>query len=91
MNSNLNISPFLDAGGKIKQIPVKRAKRMAVLVYLASKFLCNKDYTEEEVNIIIDEWHTFGDYCSLRRELIDNRLMYRTVNGTRYWIENDSD
>ncbi len=78
---------FLDEEGKIKQLPVKKEVRFVVLAYLAEKFLTDRDYTEKEVNGIIDRWHTFGDYFVLRRELIDNGLLCRTSNGAKYWKE----
>lgn len=77
---------FLE-GGKIKQIPVKMTYKLYVLQYLASKFEAGKEYTEGQVNTIIDEWHTFGDYFILRRELIDSGLMKRLPNGSKYWRE----
>lgn len=77
---------FLE-GDKIRQLPVKSAYRLAVLKYLASKFETGKDYTEAEVNAVIDAWHTFGDYFILRRELIDSGLLKRLPNGSKYWRE----
>lgn len=80
-----SIAVFLDEQGRIKQLPAKGQIKINVLEYLAEKFLFDKDYTEKEVNTIIDSWHTFGDYFLLRRELIDNRLLSRTIDGARYW------
>ncbi len=78
---------FLDEEGKIKQLPAKKEARLTVLAYLAEKFEAGRDYTEKEVNTIIDSWHTFGDYFLLRRELIDSALMQREPDGSRYWRE----
>lgn len=77
---------FLD-GERIKQIPVKAAHKNYVLRYLASKFEPGKDYTEAQVNAVIDQWHTFGDYFILRRELADSGLLRRLPNGLKYWRE----
>lgn len=77
---------FLD-GERIKQIPAKETHKRYVLEYLVSKFDTEREYTEAEVNAIIDEWHTFGDYFILRRELIDSGLMKRLPNGSKYWRE----
>ncbi|MFA9463130.1 MAG: DUF2087 domain-containing protein [Velocimicrobium sp.] len=44
-----------------------------------------RNYSEKEVNSICEKWHTFGDYFILRRELIDNGLLCRVPNGSRYW------
>ncbi len=77
---------FLE-GERIRQLPTKGAHRLLVLKYLASKFETGRDYTEGQVNAIIDDWHTFGDYFILRRELIDCGLLRRLPNGSRYWRE----
>lgn len=79
------IAPFLDADGKIAQMPQKQAKRLLVLTYLASKFEAGRDYREKEVNALCDAWHTFGDYFLLRRELVDSGLLCREADGSRYW------
>ncbi|HWQ80538.1 MAG TPA: DUF2087 domain-containing protein [Anaerovoracaceae bacterium] len=75
---------FLEEG-KIKQIPVRMEYKIYVLKYLTSKFEMGKEYSERQVNAVIDEWHTFGDYFVLRRELIDSGLMKRLPNGSKYW------
>ena len=77
---------FLEKG-KIRQLPVKTAYKRYVMEYLVSKFETGKDYTEAEVNAVIDEWHTFGDCFILRRELIDAGLLKRLPNGSKYWRE----
>jgi hypothetical protein len=81
------IEMFLDDEGRIKQLPSKGEPRRTVLAYLATKFSGCRDYTEKEVNTIIDNWHTFGDYFVLRRELINYQFLYRTRDGVRYWKE----
>lgn len=81
----LSIEVFLDEDGKIKQYPVKRQMKLDILCYLSGKFCLDRDYTEKEVNEIIDAWHTFGDYFLLRRELIDYHFLNRTIDGIRYW------
>ncbi len=83
---NTDISIFLTSEGKIKQIPVPNRTKIPVLNYLAGKFETGRDYSEKEVNRIIDEWHTFNDYFIIRRLLIDYNLLNRTPNGTRYWV-----
>jgi hypothetical protein len=82
------VSRFLE-DGKIKQLPVKETYRRYVLQYLASKFEAETEYTEGRVNAIIDEWHTFGDYFLLRRELINSGLMKRLPDGSKYWRESE--
>ena len=80
-----NIKNFLDSTGKIKAWPAKHKLKFQVLQYLANKFESNHTYTEKEVNEIIKNNHTFGDYFLLRRELIDRKLLLRTRDGYKYW------
>ena len=82
----INISVFLDDTGKIKQIPAPNKTKVPVLHYLAEKFEPGRDYTEKEVNRIIDAWHTFNDYFILRRLLVDYGLLARVPDGSRYWV-----
>ena len=77
---------FLE-GEQIKQVPTKESHKRYVLKYLASKFESGKNYSEAQVNALIDQWHTFGDYFVLRRELIDSGIMKRLPNGSKYWRE----
>ncbi len=79
------IIPFLDENERIKQLPAKFQTKLAVLEYLASKFEIDRDYTEKEVNLMVDNWSTLGDCFLLRRELVDNELLGRTKNGSSYW------
>jgi hypothetical protein len=84
-NTEQTVNRFLDEDGKVKQLPSKRSMRDAVLLYMHGKFEEGRDYTEKEVNAVITDWSTIGDYFLLRRELIDSRLLGRTANGSRYW------
>jgi hypothetical protein len=84
-----DITAFLDDEGKVKIWPSKMKKKLAVLEYIADKFEPGKDYTEKEVNAIINEWHTFGDYFILRRGMADYKLLNRTKDGSRYWKGGD--
>lgn len=82
----INISAFLDDAGKIAQIPVPNRKKIPVLAYLACKFEQEQTYSEKEVNGIINNWHSFGDYFLLRRLLIDHKFLERTPDGAEYWV-----
>jgi len=74
-------------GEQICQLPAKDTHKSLILQYLAAKFETGKDYTEGQVNTLIDECHTFGDYFILRRELIDSGFLKRLPNGSKYWRE----
>ena len=59
--------------------------RYAVLVYLSEHFEKDRIYEEWEVNAVCGEWHTFGDYFLLRRELVESGLLCRKRDGSAYW------
>jgi len=85
MEQKNEIKQFLDDSGKILQLPQRQKSRYALLEYLAGKFEPDSTYSEREVNVICDKWHTFGDYFLLRRELVDNGFLCRERDGSRYW------
>ena len=85
MPATIRISQFLDDEGRVIQLPKKQTARRAVLAYLAGKFDLDTDYTEKQVNILCNSWHTFGDPCFIRRELVDNGLLDRENDCSRYW------
>ena len=82
-----DIKNFLDENGRLKSFPAKRAKKIPALVYLAGKFEPGRSYTEREVNDLLDQWHTFHDPATLRRELYDYRFIDREPSGRTYWLE----
>ncbi|MDU7336756.1 MAG: DUF2087 domain-containing protein [Clostridium sp.] len=85
MEQNKKIARFLSPEGKITQLPQKQSVRLALLSYLSQQFEENRFYTEQEVNALCEEWHTFGDYFLLRRELIDQHFLCRKADGSLYW------
>ena len=72
---NKVLNSFFDADGRLTVIPSQRKKRLIVLERLAAAFEPGKTYTEREVNLIIADYH--DDFCTLRRELVDEGLMRR--------------
>ena len=85
MPTTIRISQFLDDEGRVIQLPKKQTVKRAVLAYLAGKFDLDTDYTEKQVNVLCNSWHTFGDPCFIRRELVDNGLLDRENDCSRYW------
>lgn len=67
--------------GRFKGIPRQWKKRQVLLRYLVEQFEPERRYSEPEVNEIISRFH--DDYATLRRELIDGRLMAR--DHEVYW------
>ncbi|MTI69255.1 MAG: DUF2087 domain-containing protein [Firmicutes bacterium] len=76
---------FLDEKERVKQWPAKHSLKIEVVKYIASKFEEDIVYTEKEVNEIINQWHTYGDYFMLRRAMIEYKLMDRKKDGSKYW------
>lgn len=76
---------YLNKEGKIKCWPAKQDGKAAVAIHLGRKFDIGRFYTEKDVNRIVEENHTFGDYFLLRREMIERGVMRRTPDGARYW------
>jgi hypothetical protein len=75
---------FLDPEGRLTLYPAKRRAKRYALAYLAGKFEAGRTYTEKEVNQTLKDWHTFGDWALLRRELYDHHFFDREANGTDY-------
>ena len=90
MHNNL-LDKYLDKEGKVKIYPSKRKYKILVLEYIASKFEISKNYTEAEINNILNQYHTFGDWALLRRELFEAGFLGRNGNCSVYWkISNSS-
>ena len=66
---------------RLKEIPTQRKKQVIVLRRLAQEFEPGIHYTEKEVNAILKRYHP--DFATLRRYLVDNKLMERDTR--LYW------
>ena len=77
------LKSYLNADGTLKQIPPQGNKILIILNFIADAFAYETNYTEKEVNMILRRFHL--DTAALRRYLVDNGLMGRESNGTRYW------
>ncbi|HUF00746.1 MAG TPA: DUF2087 domain-containing protein, partial [Anaerolineales bacterium] len=74
---------FLNSDGSLKQIPPQGNKLLIVLNFIVDAFAYDTNYTEKEVNTVLRRFHV--DTAALRRYLVDNGLMARESDGTRYW------
>jgi hypothetical protein len=77
------LKSFLNPDGSLKQIPPQGHKLLIILNFLVDAFAFDTNYTEKEVNTILRRFHI--DTAALRRYLVDNGLMDREGDGTRYW------
>ena len=69
--------------GKLKSIPAQHKKERIVLEVIVQAFEFDRIYSEREVNIIIADYH--DDFCTIRRDMIGERLLARDTEG--YWRE----
>ncbi len=71
-------------GKKLLKLPSQSMKRWIVLEVILNKFVPNKEYTEKQVDEIIES--VYDDYCTVRRYFIDEKVMVR--NGIMYKLNN---
>lgn len=81
------IKQFLDEEGRLVSLPSKHKKKLVALYYLAEKIAADREYSEPEINDLLDGWAVFGDHATLRRELYNKRLLDRKEDCSRYWKE----
>ena len=77
------LKSYLNADGTLKQIPPLGNKLLIILNFIVDGFAFDTNYTEKEVNTILRRFHL--DTAALRRYLVDNGLMAREGDGSRYW------
>ncbi len=70
---------FLDDEGRLRSIPVSRAKRGVILDYLADHLEPGRTYRERDLNALLRRFH--DDVATLRRELVGAKLVVRTTGG----------
>lgn len=84
MDDLLGKHRLLDVEGRVVRWPTKQQQVVARPAYLATKFDPDASYSEAEINAILKQWHTFGDWSLLRRAMVDYRFMRRDPAGNRY-------
>lgn len=75
---------LFDEQGRLTRLPVKRSLQLMSLWGLWMRFDAKRPYREREVNQILTAWHSFGDYCTLRRDLVTQKLLARTADSSVY-------
>ncbi len=76
-----------DAHGRLVRLPNKLSVQRMVNWTLWTHFTPRRHYTEKEVNQILNAHHTFGDQATLRRELVNMKLLGRKSDCSAYWKE----
>lgn len=61
--------------GRLRRIPAQQKKRQVIMEKLVEAFDLDQDYSEQEVNRVLIEFHE--DVATLRRELVACQLMTR--------------
>jgi hypothetical protein len=86
----MNALKRLLANGPLTGYPTRRADQELLLRLAAARFDAKRTYTEREVNETLEAWlATFCapfsiDHVSLRRYLVDARLLVRDTAGSTY-------
>jgi hypothetical protein len=73
-----------DAAGRLERWPLKFSVQRLAMWVLWTRFDARRVYTEAEVNHVLKGWHLYGDHATLRRELINHRLMARKSDCSEY-------
>ncbi len=82
-----DLLPFMNEQGQLVALPAKHKKRLKAYYFLATKLESGKQYTESELNDLLNQWAVFGDPATLRRELYNKYLLNRTNDCGQYWRE----
>ena len=81
------LNTFCDTEGHILQFPAQRKKFEVLLRHVIKAFKPGIRYEEKQVNEILSLYS--DDTATLRRGLIDYRLMAREGGGGEYWVQGE--
>ena len=76
-----------DAASRLVRLPNKLSVQQMAMWAMWTCFVVRRKYTEKEVNLILNAHHTFGDPATLRRELVNMKLLSRKSDCSQYWKE----
>lgn len=77
------IDQFFNPDGTLISIPVKSAKKIAVLHRIAQELSPTSKYPEKELNAIIAKFH--DDTAAIRRHMIEYGILERDAESV-YWV-----
>lgn len=91
MKDNPLLKGYLTDDGKFNRMPGKKQKKKLAIMLecLAQQFEAGKQYTEIEVNDLLNQHHSFKDPATLRRLMVVSKLINRTLDGTSYWLPDE--
>ena len=81
------IDQFFNPDGTLISIPVKSAKKIAVLLHIARDLSPTTKYPEKELNAIIAKYH--DDTAAIRRHMIEYGILERDGESV-YWVVQSS-
>lgn len=73
-----------DREGRLIRWPTKFSIQRLALWLLWTRFEGRRTYTEREINEILKAANAFGDHVTLRRELVNHRLLARKSDCSEY-------
>jgi hypothetical protein len=76
---------YFDKNGRLVRWPTKRSLGDLVVWPLWMRFALGQNYTEAQVTAMLAQLNGFKDPVTLRRELINAKLLGREKDGSRYW------
>jgi hypothetical protein len=80
------------ANGPLTAMPKRPSDQHLIATLAAARFDPGREYREREVNEILEDWlatfcEPYGiDHVTLRRLLVDSRLLSRTTSGGSYRV-----
>ncbi|HTO90737.1 MAG TPA: DUF2087 domain-containing protein [Candidatus Sulfotelmatobacter sp.] len=83
-NARKTLKQF-DTRGRLVRWPTKFSVQKLAMWVLWTRFDSRRVYTEKEVNAVLKSANAFGDHVTLRRELVDHRLLARKSDCSEYW------
>jgi len=81
------LETYIDELGRVTSIPSRLANQRQMAIWLASEFEFGRDYSEKEVNEILQE--RVSDFAFVRRLMISMGLMKRDLAGYSYTLASD--
>ncbi|MCB9688981.1 MAG: metalloregulator ArsR/SmtB family transcription factor [Alphaproteobacteria bacterium] len=78
------VNTFAGPDGRFTKLPMQRKKLQAILRHVMRAFEAGRTYSDKEVNARLREF--CDDTATLRRGLVDYRMMAREPDGSRWWV-----
>ena len=76
---------YMNREGKLTMLPLRQPDRQAALAFIAEQIAPARDYSEKEINLLIQSQIAYDDFVTMRRELYNSRYLDREPDGSRYW------